>query len=557
VKPAGLLVQADSRRIPLRDQSVHMVATSIPYFGLRDYQTGHWEGGDPECAHRPIDGRGDYTDPMRGLGHVVGAPHRGGNPWRCRCGAVRVDLQIGLEDSLEAFVAAIVSVFGEVWRVLRDDGTVWLNCGDSYAGSWGNQGRTEERGTQRPINGPMLQSVHDGRYPLKGSRTGSISAGSPIKTKELMGVPYRVVFGLQAAGWYWRSAPPWLKGSPMPESVNDRPSTGHETIFLLSKQPDYFYDMVSVRKSMAAASAGRYQYAFGGAKSISLAEADEEGIGVRTRPIGFRDVTDGRNQRTTDWWMESMPIVAAQLRAQADEIDRVARDGGMLTDDDGLPLAFLVNTKPYKGAHFATWPPALVTPMVKAGTSEKGCCPTCKSPWIRITDKRREPTRPAYDSKVQRASSEPDSPYHGHNGTVVGNRDPLRHCTVVSTRGWAPSCECYEADYRRDMPRYDKIRLRNPKRAKKRLALYRRKYAVTKPWIVEPCIVYDPFCGSGTTLEVALGLGRSAIGTDLKYEYLAEFASERVEQGHRPHKAKASHAPASVGLGLLGGEEPS
>lgn len=127
----------------LPDQSIHCCVTSPPYFGLRDYDA---EG------------------------------------------------QFGLEPTPAEYVEGLVALFREVRRVLRDDGTLWLNLGDSYAGSWGNQGRKDERGSQRPVNGPMMQIVGDGRYPDKGSKTGSLARTPGLKNKDLIGIPWRVAF---------------------------------------------------------------------------------------------------------------------------------------------------------------------------------------------------------------------------------------------------------------------------------------------------------------------------------------------------------------------------
>lgn len=177
--------------------SVQTVITSPPYFGLRDYS---------------------------------------------------VDGQLGLEATPDAFIAALVEVFREVRRVLRDDGTLWLNMGDSYAGTWGNQGRKAERGTQRPVNGEMLTPVHDGRYPSQASGTGTIPKGADYKAKDLLMIPAQLALALRADGWYLRSDIILAKVNPMPESVRDRPTSAHEHMFLLSKRPSYFYDADAIRE---------------------------------------------------------------------------------------------------------------------------------------------------------------------------------------------------------------------------------------------------------------------------------------------------------------------
>jgi DNA modification methylase len=229
----------------LPERSVQTVITSPPYFGLRDYGTGEWDGGDPTCEHtakrqpREERGRGGLTGGVA----TVGAQD-GGSLARsaCPCGARRVDRQIGLEPTPDEFVAALVDVFREVRRVLRDDGTVWLNLGDSYAGSWGNQGRKSERGSQRPINGEMLTPA--------STSAGATRRRCPVgmKPKDLIGIPWMVAFALRADGWYLRSDIIWAKLNPMPESVTDRPTKAHEYLFLLSKGPRYFWDADAIRE---------------------------------------------------------------------------------------------------------------------------------------------------------------------------------------------------------------------------------------------------------------------------------------------------------------------
>jgi hypothetical protein len=189
--PEFLLFQADALRIPLADKSVHCVVCSPPYFSLRDYGTAKWIGGDPACDHQaPIEGgkSGNKGQYQRHAGRFAG-------PACYRCGAQRIDRQIGLEESPSDYVAALVAAFAEVHRVLRDDGVLWINISSSYAGSWGNQGRKQGRGTQRPINGPILQNLEP--YPDKGSCTGTIPKGSSLKPKDLIFIPAMLALELQ------------------------------------------------------------------------------------------------------------------------------------------------------------------------------------------------------------------------------------------------------------------------------------------------------------------------------------------------------------------------
>jgi site-specific DNA-methyltransferase (adenine-specific) len=246
--------------------SVNCCVTSPPYFGLRDY--GH-------------------------------------------------DGQIGLEDTPDAFVARLVEVFREVKRVLRDDGTLWLNLGDSYAGS--GKGRNAD-GTHS-IGGK--QDTNAGSNEGKGFK-----ATTPDhKPKDLIGIPWRVAFALQADGWYLRQDIIWHKPNPMPESVRDRCTKAHEYIFLLSKSPKYYYDNEAIKE-------------------------DAQNWGTRDRSAG--KYTSG-----------DVPISGG------------AHKGLQGKDDEENPTrnkrsVWTVTTQPYKGAHFATFPPDLIRPCIKAGCPDGG-----------------------------------------------------------------------------------------------------------------------------------------------------------------------------------------
>jgi DNA modification methylase len=310
----------------LADGSIHCCVTSPPYWGLRDY--GH-EG------------------------------------------------QIGLEDTPEAYVGRMVEVFREVRRVLRDDGTAWVNLGDSYAGSWGNQGRKETRGTQRAINGPMLQklkaeSVHEieccmdddcvcaagdgGIYPDRRTKTGSWVNDHPtLKAKDLVGIPWRVAFALQADGWWLRQDIIWHKPNPMPESVRDRCTKAHEYFFLLTKSDRYFYDADAIRQPLrwqdpaflvtnaqARQQKRLTERILAGDKTALRTESDR-----RTALNGLREKGRGKHKNAESTLQEN--ILGANRRS-----------------------VWTVTTKPYSGAHFAVMPPDLVEPCIKAGCPEGG-----------------------------------------------------------------------------------------------------------------------------------------------------------------------------------------
>ena len=246
----------------LPDSSVQTCVTSPPYWGLRDYGVGG---------------------------------------------------QVGLEEKPEHYVEKLVAVFREVKRVLRDDGTLWLNLGDSFfsttKGSGGPDSSSTLVGTKAEHNGQRMEPRR-----LSAGDTG-------VKPKDLVGIPWRVAFALQADGWYLRSDIIWHKPNPMPESVTDRPTKAHEYVFLLAKSARYYYDAESVKEPSAGVSGG------------------------------------GFSRRTAE----------AQLNHGAMTLQR--------PEDDGFRnrrSVWTVTTKPYKGAHFATYPPDLIRPCIRAGAPENG-----------------------------------------------------------------------------------------------------------------------------------------------------------------------------------------
>src|SRR6266849_652462 len=245
----------------LPKESVHCCVTSPPYWCLRSYRTKPqvWDA-ERHCKHRfgmewphgrrgrrGISGAGGNLHPA--LDRSGQGPGSGGGGHFCmHCRAWRGEL--GLEPTPELYVPHLVDIFREVRRVLRTDGTLWLVLGDSYAGSWGNQGRTPRRGGQRPVHGSMIQDLRP--YPFRARCTGSwVNTHPVLKPKDLIGVPWRVALALQADGWYLRSDIIWAKPNPMPESVTDRPTRAHEHIFLLTKAMRYFYDAVAVAEPPA------------------------------------------------------------------------------------------------------------------------------------------------------------------------------------------------------------------------------------------------------------------------------------------------------------------
>jgi len=254
----------------LPSESVNTCVTSPPYFGLRDY------------------------------GHAG---------------------QIGLEQTPDEFVAKLVEVFREVRRVLRDDGTLWLNLGDSYGSAGGNT----HAGFNARYHGTQSVDDNQGRA-LDGVTERTVVTG--LATKNLLGIPWRVAFALQADGWTLRQDIIWHKPNPMPESVKDRCTKAHEYIFLLSKGPRYYFDNEAIKEPLAESSLPRLRQNIAGQ------------VGT-TRHVGK---TNGN------------------FKAQ----------GNLETGLRNKRSVWTVTTKPFKGAHFATFPTALIEPCILAGSPQGG-----------------------------------------------------------------------------------------------------------------------------------------------------------------------------------------
>ena len=206
----------------LPDESVNCIITSPPYYGLRDYGTGHWVGGDPNCPHKRLS---KYSHSCTtGHSQIELAGNVGDAIYKHRCplcGAIRVDDQIGLEETPDDYANKLVKVFHECKRILKTDGTFWLNIGDTYAVT---ESKDQEEGSRR-----------DSFY------------GKP-KPKDMIGIPWMVAFALRKDGWYLRQDIIWEKTNPMPEPVKDRCTKSHEYIFLFSKSEKYYFDEPAIKE---------------------------------------------------------------------------------------------------------------------------------------------------------------------------------------------------------------------------------------------------------------------------------------------------------------------
>ena len=451
------LIQGNVLTIPLDNNSVQTVVTSPPYYGLRDYSVGGqlglektldcgaigkreivgfkeaeiWDGDEDGWGNRVYDFKGYKVVPIYAPAELCG----------------------------KCFICNTIAWAREVKRVLRPDGTFWLNIGDSYAraGGW-----SDNSGLDGKARG------ESGR-----AKTYNNKVSPGLKEKDLMGVPWRVALALQADGWWLRSDIIWHKPNPMPESVKDRPTRAHEYIFLLTKSARYFYDADAVREDYETADPTSISYRANG-KSDSRTKDKIDGKPAFGDGGFWKPTGSGRNKRTV----------------------------------------WTITTKPYKGSHFATFPPELPEACIKAGTSAHGQCPDCGDPWKRVSVKK-------LGKKVKSLSIPTE------HGNPRKGGDHYRPTIERRTLGFRPTCNCYDHLYRRDFPQAKSARKRAQREATgnwwKRV---RRRPGLTG-WAVQPQIVLDPFSGSGTTAMVAQGLGRNGLGVDLSWEYL-QLAKERT-----------------------------
>ena len=306
-----MIIQGDALSVlkTMPDKSVQCCVTSPPYYGLRDYGTGKWIGGDPDCPHRrtnKITSKTTTGHSQEGLvGFAGDAIYRDVCPL---CWAKREDKQIGLELTPKEYINKLVDVFMEVHRVLKDDGTLWLNIGDSYCGT-GDKGDTTDN-----ING-------------KGRNGQTVSLTKKLegyKSKDLIGIPWMLAFALSNAGWYLRQDIIWEKVNPMPEPVKDRCTKAHEYIFLMSKSERYLFNSDAMKEPCAVKTVSS-TLLFGGKKyGLSDDHHYQYKSGEQYTPNGYR------NKR--DVWSVAL--------------------------------------QPFTGAHYAAYPEELIVPCILAGTNE-------------------------------------------------------------------------------------------------------------------------------------------------------------------------------------------
>jgi len=403
---------------------------------------------------------------------------------------------IGLEETFDDHLENLLTVFREVRRVLRHDGTLWLNYGDAYVSNPGNNTKRQDW-SKSPIQKQHTGSLID----YQSKRT------DVLKPKDLMMMPARVAMALQCDGWWLRSEIIWGKKNPMPESVTDRPTSSHEKVFLFAKSSRYFYDHIAVRTPIKESSIQRISQPTlllqtGGpkdtkdgnrshrktlenfAKSQQVPKHETEGKFARADSSDESNLHGIPRHRTSPKTrVHAGPY--RQKRSEDPDDDRDAYDmpEGAAISGANMRNFMHIATHPYRGSHFATFPPALIEPFIKAGTSDHGCCSECGAPWVREVDKSESPHDGTTESQYEQGSA-------ANRLALARQAARERGLQTIETLGWKSSCEC-DAE-------------------------------------VVPCTVMDCFGGSGTTALVADRLQRDAVLIEISDEY-ADMARRRIQ----------------------------
>jgi len=561
------------------DESINCCITSPPYWGLRNYGTESqiWDG-DKNCRHEwgeIIKDRVDITGfdrNRKGLNKAAelsdgnerhattnNQPITKQSNFCIKCNAWRGSL--GLEPTPELYVSHIVQICRELKRVLRDDGTFWLNLGDSYAGSGGAH-------KENHANPDMSNSFKRHGVPHWGElgQPGNYLAPVGCKPKDLVGIPWRVAFALQSDGWYLRSDIIWNKPNPMPESVsgsawtrhrikvgnrgrsaNVGPNTGSnnkepyqqnnphterlkvEAWRVETGQQDHddnggflsdaiWEDCPGCDKCspndgyVLSMSAGRctksHEYVFLLTKSGSY-YYDSEAIKEPANYDGRKDTFMKGSAKYANGFVpgqnpQSVAVHGHERWKRKNDGTNYGGDGVGFQNYSGYDIldnpyvrnkrsVWTIATNPFSEAHFATFPEKLITPMILAGTSDKGVCPDCGMPWVRVISKMGETT-------TEKAKKLGFSKKRENGGELVTNNLDYagghgNNIRETKTTGWRPTCKC------------------------------------NKPPV--PAVILDPFMGAGTTGLVAKKLGRNYIGIELNSSYIT-MADKRINNIEKP-----------------------
>ena len=328
----------------LEDNSIDCVVTSPPYWGLRDYGTTSYDGGDPNCKHTISDGS---FDPLKNK--LIERPYRSKDKKNCvKCGAKRIDEQFGLETTYQEHIQNIVALFRVIKPKLKDSATVWLNYGDSYAATVNGTKVKDMKKNLQKNRTSKTKGVYDDRGFV--DKPFSTIQGH-LKPKDLVMIPNRIAIALQDDGWWIRSEIIWHKPNPMPESTKDRPTSAHEKIWLITKNKKYYYDADAIKEP------------------CTTFEKRDHGV-VRNRVLNYKSKRNLNPQAYLEKNIKgnfskrgvTRTTEGLNLKTQNEKTKEYRNKRNVWT----------VNSKPFKDAHFATFPKGLIEPCIKAGCPENG-----------------------------------------------------------------------------------------------------------------------------------------------------------------------------------------
>jgi DNA modification methylase len=455
--------------LPLEDDTVQCVVTSPPYYGLRKY-SGEQElvWGNGHCDHEWGKEIGRF---IRDESPVVGAKQEinasKGNTC-ILCGAWRG--AFGLEPSVAMYVQHTVEVLREIKRVLRPDGVVFWNIGDSY---WGGKGTSAQAWSTSHLDRDTLQKQ---QHQITGMGEVRPQDGKDpvIKPKDLCLIPQRVAIAAQDDGWWIRSIIVWNKPNPMPESVTDRPTESHEYILMLTKSARYYWNQEAVLEPITETSKVRLAQDLENQTGYDRVPGKTNG-NMKAVCRKMADTTYGGN--------------GSGFKGHSGNYDA---NGNLLGNPLGRNLrsVWTFPTMPFKDAHFAVFPEELPKRCILAATSDKGNCLKCGKPWERVVEKVTNWQERKANGASQEGGGSPDSLAFDarckHGKGMTHDLDTLS----VKELGWQPTCKCGKEP--------------------------------------TPAVILDPFAGSGTTGKVAKELNRKAVLVDLSAEY-CKLAQKRIE----------------------------
>lgn len=547
LRSEDLIIVGNARDVmrALPDESVQEIITSPPYYGLRGYKTAPQVWGEGEAGRCVYAGESHDADGVDG--HEWGEVHPPGwrktdtNPgkmqgpgtlnrdtltsWMCaKCDAWKGEL--GLEPTPELFVQHLAELFDEAKRVLRKDGTCYVNIGDSFYGT----------GYGQPHTGKAVYKPEE--FPQKAVKSGSHSV---MKPKDLMGMPWRLAIEMVNRGWWLRSDNIWHKPNTMPHPVKDRPLNSHEHVFQFARSRNYYYDGESVKEPSMALPVNGLKASGRTLRDVWEIDDGLANQALLTIAMGWIDAqecddiaqiqerydADGTQREYVEGegWASSV--------APLDHWERMLWEVYCAAATPNGRDVWRITPASFKGSHFATFPPKLVERCMMPGTSEFGACAECMTPFKRVVAPTESYAK--HLGKDWADDKKDDAEGRGHFTMGDGRRSAQRRTkrgapsitAEYVTLGWRPGCGCA------------KWVAAAPLKLSKELTLLLEMLHIAPPIFepnriggpaidgVKPCIVLDPFFGAGTVGVAARAHGRAYMGIELSPQY-AQMAYSRI-----------------------------